>query len=138
IYTGLNPAFTGNATLEFGDRALFLASDDDDASNELAELFQEGGTWTQHGGSVQRGGGGELVLMRSGAEPIFISPKDPACWGDFTLQCELRVRDLDGPLELLIGLPESLDATESAYSIVIGAGARDRIELRRHGVPVLS
>lgn len=137
IYTGLNPAFSANGAQDFGDRTLFIASDNDEAG-ELAQLFQDGGTWTQHGGTVRRGSDGELVLERTAAEPLFISPKDPACWGDFTLQCELRAAELDGPLQLLIGLPESLDAAEAAYGIVIGAGARDRVELRRHGVPVLS
>ncbi len=136
VYTGLNPAFSDNSDfIPYGPQSEILG--DDPTDEEIRELFERG-AWTQRGGTVMRGPGGELVLSRSGDDALFISPRERACWGDFTLQSELRVRGMDGPLELLIGMTDSEAASESAYSVVLGAGSRDRGELRRLGVTVLS
>ncbi|MCC7509056.1 MAG: serine/threonine protein kinase [Planctomycetes bacterium] len=137
VYTGLNPGFISNSEPPVLDDRDLLSSDPD-RREDVEPLFGEGGTWSHRGGTVNQGSGGEIVLARTGAEPLLISPKEPACWGDFTLQCELRVRDVSGPLELLFGMPDSHTANDTAYTIALGEGSRDRLELRRLGIPVLS
>jgi hypothetical protein len=136
VYTGLNPGFGDNGESIPLDRKTLLENKPTDA--ELVALFDEGGTWIQEGGTVRRGVGGELVLARTGAKPLFISPREPACWGDFTLQSDLRVKQIDGPVELLVGMTESRLRDDAAYAVILGAGSRDRVELQRLGEPILS
>lgn len=136
VYTGLNPAFMSNSEGGLIDERRILGNDPRQRE-DIEPMFGKDGTWTQHGGVVTTGQGGEIVLARTGADPLFISPKERACWGDFTLDLELRIRDAKGPLELLVGMPDQPGEVDTAYTIALGAGARDRIELRRLGVPVL-
>src|SRR5690606_18314202 len=112
--------------------------EDDSTADELVALFEPGGTWTQRGGTIMQGPGGELVLLRTGDEQLFISPREPACWGQFMLQSDIRVQQPEGPLDLLIGMSESYRPEDTAYIIRLGAGSRDRVELLRLGVPVVS
>jgi predicted Ser/Thr protein kinase len=138
VYTGLNPRDVVNrdgALLE--ERRWFVEVTQAD-DHDVETLFGEDGAWTRIGATVQRGGGGEIVLQRTGESPLMISPRDPTCWGDFTLQCNFRVREVPGPLVFRVGMPDDYTEVETAYAITLGAGARDRFELKRLGVPVLS
>ncbi|MCA8936979.1 MAG: serine/threonine protein kinase [Planctomycetes bacterium] len=139
VYTGLNPAISDNTEAPSLGVPETLSSDfKDKTDEELEKLFDQDGTWAKTGASVERGSNGELVLSRSGPEPITISPRTPACWGDFTLQTEFELDGNEGPLEFLVGMPDSNQADETAYTISIGAESRDRLALHRLGIGVYS
>jgi len=103
---------------------------------EFTKLFES--TWTKSGTTVRRVQGDELLAARDGEAPMLISPNESACWGDFTLQMNLSVRQADGPLSLLVGMPQGGSVAETAYTIALGEGSRDSFVLFRLGVPVLS
>jgi serine/threonine-protein kinase len=76
VYTGLNPGFSDNSEfIPYGPQSEILG--DDPTDDEIRELFERG-AWTQRGGNVMRGPGGELVLVRSGEDALFISPRERA------------------------------------------------------------
>ena len=139
VYTGLNPTAAENTQGALIDESGLLG-DFESAGEDLEGVFErEGeGTWTKSGASVHRGPTGELVLTRTGEEPLLISPRRPICWGDFTIQIEFQVSAADGALEFLIGMPDAAAPARSAYGIALGARSRDRYELRRLGVGVYS
>ncbi|MCA8915662.1 MAG: serine/threonine protein kinase [Planctomycetes bacterium] len=141
VYTGLNPQQSDNSEGAILGNPLDLSKDFTERSGEeLESLFdpKRDGSWTKSGASVRRGEVGELVLTRSGDEPLLISPKAPQCWGDFTLQTDFQLVGTGGELALLVGMPDSADLNETAYVIALGAQSPDRLELRRLGAAVFS
>ena len=139
VYTGLNPAISDNTEAPILGTPETLSEDfTGKTDEELEKLFDQDGTWTKTGASVERGSSGELVLTRSGEDPITISPRTAACWGDFTLQTEFRLGRNEGPFEFLVGMPESGDPGETSYVIALGSEAADRLALQRLGTGVYS
>ena len=142
VYTGLNPQISDNTEGGIlGGRAEDLSKDfKEKTGEELESLFDptRDGSWTKSGASVRRGDFGELVLTRTGSEPLLISPNAPQCWGDFTLQTDFQVVGTDGELSLLVGMPDSTTLAETAYVIALGADSPERLELRRLGASVYS
>lgn len=136
VYTGLNPAVTDNSEGLILDETP-LMSEFDQAGEDIETLFEEG-AWTRQNATVRRGSGGDLVLERIEPGEILLSPRKAACWGDFLLQTEFQVNENEGPLRLLVGLPDNADSARTAYSIILGARSPDRIELQRLGVSVFS
>ncbi|MCC6573936.1 MAG: serine/threonine protein kinase [Planctomycetes bacterium] len=98
--------------------------------------------WVTAGAAMAFGPNRELVLTRTSEAPISLAHRDDLCWGDFELEANLSVRDAKGEVALLIGLPaEPAEGApprlnEPAYSIVLGAHAPQRFEIRRLGVPM--
>jgi hypothetical protein len=138
VYTGLNPNAPENTEGSILDEDILSDAFKDVTPEDIERPFEDG-TWTKSGAEqVSRGPGGELVLTRAGLEPVLISPRTPTCWGDFSLQTDFRVTGTDGPLEFLVGMPDSADRRETSYIIALGAESRDRVELRRLGVSVYS
>ncbi|MCB9895791.1 MAG: serine/threonine protein kinase [Planctomycetes bacterium] len=141
VYTGLNPQFTDNSEGSILGNPQDLSKDFTEKSGEeLESLFdpKRDGSWTKSGASVKRGNEGELVLTRSGDDPLLISPKAPQCWGDFTLQTDFQLVGTTGELSLLVGMPDSANADDTAYVIALGSQSTDRLELRRLGAGVYS
>lgn len=103
---------------------------------EFTKLFES--TWTKSGATVRRVQGDELLATRDTDAPMLISPNESACWGDFTLQMNLSVRKSEGPLLLLVGMPQGGSLAETAYTVALGQGSRESYVLFRLGVPVLS
>lgn len=136
VYTGLNPRISDNTEGLTLDNSTLMPTLDGE-EGDIETLFAEGG-WTRKNATVRRGSDGELVLERYETGPVLISPRKSACWGDFTLQTEFRVDSSNGPVELLIGMPDNAEPDHTAYSVVLGAQSPDRIELRRLGVGVFS
>lgn len=138
VYTGLNPNAPENTEGSLIDEDILSDAFKDVTPEDIERPFEDG-TWTKSGAEqVSRGAGGELVLTRAGLEPVLISPRTPTCWGDFSLQTDFRVTGTDGPLEFLVGMPDSASRGETSYVIALGADSRDRVELRRLGVSVYS
>lgn len=138
VYTGLNPTVAENAEGLILDEDILSDAFKEVTPEDIERPFEDG-TWTKSGAEqVSRGPGGELVLTRAGLEPVLISPRAPTCWGDFSLQTEVKVSGSDGPLEFLVGMPDSASREETSYIISLGADSPDRVELRRLGVSVYS
>lgn len=138
VYTGLNVSPNAGNEAPPLDSFQIGFTDDADPTEDLEPLFNEEGKWTRSGAAVSRGQGNEILLARTGPEPIFIAPRDGICWGDFTLQTQFRVRKADGPLQFMVGMPDEGTQSETAYIISLGSASRDRFELRRLGGSVLS
>ena len=139
VYTGLNPSITANTEAPILGAPETLSQDfKDKTGEELERLFDQDGAWTKTGAAVERGSGGELVLTRTGTEPIMISPRTATCWGDFTLQTEFQLNRNSGPLEFLVGMPDTGEPADTAYVVTLGAEAPDRLALKRLGIGVYS
>ena len=106
--------------------------------SDIEDLFGKEGSWTKVNASVRRGQGSELVLTREADGALLISPRVAACWGDFTLQTQLYAQGVDGPVRLLVGMPDDNSEQDTAYCIALGDGARTQFVLHRLGVPVFS
>ncbi|MCC6466363.1 MAG: serine/threonine protein kinase [Planctomycetes bacterium] len=136
VYSGLDPQPADNGAGRLLDTKDLSGAVGKANEEDLARLFGGEGSWTKSGADVRRGTGDAMVLERVGAGPIAISPREPACWGDFTLQTQFRVDDPDGELDLLVGMPEDGGLADSAYAIRLGCRARDRFAMLRLGVEV--
>ncbi len=90
--------------------------------------------WVLQGARLERASGSERVYARTGEAPIWLSYRDPICWGDFELETQFEAQDTRGEISLLVGSPE--DGSEPAYRVVIGAEAQNRFEIRRLGKSV--
>ena len=137
VYTGLNPQLSSNdeAAFEIEDK-LISGSDPLATPAEVEELFRR--NFETSGADVAYRPGGEIVVTRTGADPIFLAPRGPTCWGDFTLAIEFQANETEGPLEFRVGMPDDYNVNETAYVIVLQARSVDQYELRRLGVIVFS
>lgn len=136
VYSGLDPQTPDNTAGRLLDSKDLSGAVGKANEEDLARLFGGEGSWTKSGAAVRRGTGDAMVLEREDGGPIAISPREPACWGDFTLQTQLRVDDPDGELDLLVGMPAEGGLADSAYAIRLGSRSRDRFALLRLGVEV--
>jgi hypothetical protein len=136
VYTGLNPQVSQNSEGALIDEDRLIGDDPTATPEEVEELFRR--NFELAGGDITHRPGGEIVVTRTGDEPIFLAPREPTCWGDFNLVIEFQASETDGPLELRVGMPDDANAAGTAYSIVLQARSRDQYELRRLGVVVHS
>lgn len=105
---------------------------------QVDRLFGKDGPWTLRNATATRPQGDDLVLTRRDPGHLLIAHRDPVCWGDFELRTQLFVQGSDGPVTLLVGMPESGSAEDTAYGVALGDGAVSQYVLYRLGVPVFS
>lgn len=137
IYTGLATNSTDNGQDNIFAKKPLSPINPAGSEEEFQKTFGDEGSWTKSGATASMGINRSLLLARDNPDtPIRVSPKDPACWGDFELQVDLLTNGMDKELTLLIGMPESQDFNKTAYALQFGSEARNRIALYRLGVPV--
>jgi hypothetical protein len=136
VYTGLNPQLSTNDEGGFKTEDKPFVVDPLKTPAEVEELFRK--NFETSGADVAYRPGGEIVVTRRGTDPIFLGPRGPTCWGDFTLTIEFQADNTSGPLEFRVGMADDNNELETAYVVVLQARSVDQYEVRRLGVPVLS
>lgn len=110
----------------------------DTPGTQVDRLFGKEGPWTLRNATAARSQGDDLLLTRRDPGHLLIAHRDPVCWGDFELRTQLFAQGVDGPVTLLVGMPESESAQDTAYGVALGDGALSQFVLYRLGVPVFS
>jgi serine/threonine protein kinase len=137
VYTSLTASPEDNRQGDvFGKKALSVV-DPTETDEDFQKKFGDEGSWTKSGATASRGLDRSLLFTRDvDDQPIVVSHKEPACWGDFELDLEILTNQLEGELTLLVGMPDSQSFKDTAYAIRVGSEARNRVALFRLGVPV--